>query len=226
MLRMLLASSTSQSTGAAGCPAILSPAMQALAQEGTERSYRKGAVIVSEGDAGDTLFVLLAGSVRTYGTDADGREVTYGTIPAPSYFGEMSLDGGTRSASVEALEPCVCAVVTAHRVREHLAQSPELALELITKIIARVRSATATVRNLALLDAYGRLAATLDQLANPADANGARSLPARTTHADLAQRIGTSREMVSKLLRDLEKGGYVSVDKRNLVLVKKLPAKW
>jgi CRP/FNR family transcriptional regulator, cyclic AMP receptor protein len=193
----------------------LSPAIQALADEGVQRSYRKGAIIVSEGDAGDTLFILLQGSVRTYGTDADGREVTYGTIPAPNYFGEMSLDGGARSASVEALEPCVCAVVTSHRVRDHLARCPDLAFELITKIIARARSATVTARNLALLDAYGRLAA-----------QGKRAIPERTTHADLAQRIGTSREMVSKLLRDLEKGGYVSVDKRSLVLVKKLPAKW
>ncbi len=200
--------------------------MLALANEGTQRSYRKGAIIVSEGDAGDTLFVLLEGSVRTYGTGADGREVTYGTIPAQNYFGEMSLDGGVRSASVEALEPCLCAVVTAHRAREHMAHSPELAFEIITKIIARVRSATTTVRNLALLDAYGRLAATLDELAEPFDANGTRLIPLRTTHADLAQRIGTSREMVSKLLRDLEKGGYISVDKRSMALVKKLPAKW
>jgi CRP/FNR family transcriptional regulator, cyclic AMP receptor protein len=226
---MLLAPSSSPSP-LSGSPAVggpmLSPAMQALVQEGTQRSYRKGAIIVSEGDAGDTLFILLSGSVRTYGTDADTREVTYGTIAAPNYFGEMSLDGGTRSASVEALEPCVCAVVTAHRVREHLARCPDLAFELITKIISRARSATVTARNLALLDAYGRLAATLDSLAEPPDANGHRAIPERTTHADLAQRIGTSREMVSKLLRDLEKGGYVSVDKRSMVLVKKLPAKW
>ena len=211
--------------GIAAC-VKLSPAMQALADEGVQRSYRKGAIIVSEGDAGDTLFILLQGSVRTYGTDTDSREVTYGTISAPNYFGEMSLDGGARSASVEALEPCVCAVVTSHRVRDHLARCPDLAFELITKIIARARSATTTARNLALLDAYGRLAATLEQLAEPANAQGQRAIPERTTHADLAQRIGTSREMVSKLLRDLEKGGYVSVDKRNLMLVKKLPAKW
>ncbi len=224
---MLLAPTTSPPIGSsAASVSALSPAMQALVHEGTQRSFRKGAIIVSEGDAGDTLFILLEGSVRTYGTDADTREVTYGTMTAPNYFGEMSLDGGTRSASVEALEPCVCAVVTAHRVREHLARCPDLAFELITKIISRARSATATARNLALLDAYGRLAATLDQLAHPADTHGARSLPDRTTHADLAQRIGTSREMVSKLLRDLEKGGYVSVDKRSMALLKKLPAKW
>jgi CRP/FNR family transcriptional regulator, cyclic AMP receptor protein len=204
----------------------LSEALRALANEGTLRSYRKGAIIVSEGDMGDTLYVLQQGSVRIFGADAQAREVTYSTIAAPDYFGEMSLDGGARSASVEALEACQCIVVTAHRVREHIARSPELAFELITKIISRARATTLTVRNLALLDAYGRLAATLNSLAEPADESGARLIPPRTTHANLAQRIGTSREMVSKILRDLEKGGYISVDKRSMALVKKLPAKW
>jgi CRP/FNR family transcriptional regulator, cyclic AMP receptor protein len=204
----------------------LSDAMRALAQQGTLRSYRKGAIIVSEGDLGDTLYILQSGHVRIFGADAQAREVTYATTAAPDYFGEMSLDGGTRSASVEALDACQCIVVTAQRVREHIAQSPELAFELITKIIGRARATTVTVRNLALLDAYGRLAATLNALAEPPDASGVRPIPARTTHADLAQRIGASREMVSKILRDLEKGGYISVDQRRLALVKKLPAKW
>lgn len=200
--------------------------MHALAEQGTARSYRKGAIIVSEGDTGDTLYILQTGQVRIFGADAQAREVTYATTSAPDYFGEMSLDGGARSASVEALEACQCIVVTAHRVREHIAHSPELAFELITKIIARARATTITVRNLALLDAYGRLAATLNALAEPADDSGARPIPARTTHANLAQRIGTSREMVSKILRDLEKGGYISVDKRRMALMKKLPVKW
>jgi CRP/FNR family transcriptional regulator, cyclic AMP receptor protein len=207
-------------------PRVLSPAIQALASAGTLRSYKKGAIIVSEGDSGDTLIVLLAGSVRVYGTDTQGREVTYATMSAPDYFGEMSLDGGARSASVEALSACECAVITRVRVHALLATTPDLALELITKITARARAATITIRNLALMDAYGRLATTLDELAHAPDALGARAVPPRTTHTDLAQRIGTSREMVSRLLRDLEKGGYISVDKRSMTLVKKLPAKW
>lgn len=207
-------------------PKILNPAIQTLADAGTLRSYKKGAIIVSEGDSGDTLMVLLSGSVRVYGTDTLGREVTYATISAPDYFGEMSLDGGARSASIEAVTTCECAVLTRVRVHALLATSPDLALELITKITARARAATITIRNLALMDAYGRLAATLDELAQAPDAQGARAIPPGTTHADLAQRIGTSREMVSRLLRDLEKGGYISVDKRSMVLVKKLPAKW
>lgn len=208
----------------------LSATIAALAQAGTQRSYKKGAIIVNEGDMGDTLLVLLSGSVRVYGTDGQGREVTYGTIDGPDYFGEMSLDGGPRSASVEATSACTCSVLTQKRVRDLLTTSTDLAYELICKITARARAATHTVRNMALLDAYGRLVQVLQEIAEPAIAEGEQKgqqkIPARTTHAQLAQRIGTSREMVSRLLRDLEKGGYMRSDKRVMWVVKRLPVRW
>lgn len=207
----------------------LSPTIQTLAHVGLHRVYKKAAIILSEGDAGDTVIVLLEGSVRVYGTDTQGREVTYGNIDAPDYFGEMSLDGGPRSASIEATTACTCAVVTRERVRNLLATSPDLANEFITKIIGRARAATNTVRSMALLDAYGRLREVLEELSAPADdqdAQAHRRVKPGTTHAGLAQRIGTSREMVSKLLRDLEAGGYLRSDGRTLYMCQKLPLKW
>ena len=208
----------------------LSPTIATLADAGTPRCYKKGAIILSEGDMGDTLLVLLTGSVRVYGTDGQGREVTYGTITAPDYFGEMSLDGGPRSASVEATSACTCSVLTQTRVKGLLATSPELAYELICKITTRARTATQTVRSMALLDAYGRLVQVLQEIAEPAalegELRGQRKIPARTTHAALAQRIGTSREMVSKLLRDLEKGNYMRSDGRVMWVLNKLPEQW
>ncbi|MFM7332308.1 MAG: Crp/Fnr family transcriptional regulator [Brachymonas sp.] len=176
--------------------------------------------------SGDTLFILLSGSVRVFGQDGNGKEVTYGHIDAPSYFGEMSLDGGPRSASIETLEPCQCAVVTRERVKKELATSPELAQELITKIIARARAATQTVRSMALQDAYGRLRETLEQLAGEPNEQGERPIKSGTTHASLALRIGTSREMVSKILRDLEDGHYTASRGRQLKIVRNLPMKW
>lgn len=205
---------------------VLTPAIEQLAKQGVRRAYKKGSVIVSEGDGGDTLFVLLEGSVRVFGADGTGREVTYGQIDAPSYFGEMSLDGGPRSASIEAITACTCAVVTRERVRSQLRSSPDLADELIHKIISRARLATESVRQMALLDAYGRLRQVMQELADEPDAQGLRALPAKTTHASLAQRIGTSREMVSKILRELEKGGYLIADGRRLSLARNLPLRW
>lgn len=207
----------------------LSPSITRLAESGVERSYKKKSILVSEGDNGDTLFILTKGCVRVYGQDPNGKEVTYGHIEAPSYFGEMSLDGGPRSASIEALEPCQCTIITRERVKAELQNHPELALELITKIISRARAATDTVRSMALKDAYGRLREVLEELAEPIDSKQPttpRKIKSGTTHASLAQRIGTSREMVSKILRDLEEGSYLNSEGRHLLIVNKLPEKW
>lgn len=207
-------------------PTALPASIAKLAEAGVQRSYKKKSIIISEGDSGDTLFILLEGSVRVYGQDGQGREVTYGQIDAPSYFGEMSLDGGPRSASIEATTACQCAVVTRERVKTELATNPELAFELITKITARARAATDTVRSMALKDAYGRLREVLERLAGEPNAQGVRTIQPGTTHTSLALQIGTSREMVSKILRDLEKGGYVLGEGRTLKLMSKLPVAW
>ncbi|HET9978396.1 MAG TPA: cyclic nucleotide-binding domain-containing protein, partial [Burkholderiaceae bacterium] len=85
---------------------VLSPALRALAARGAPRSYRKGTLIIEEGTQGDTLYLLLSGRVRAFSSDARGREVVYGVYGAGDYFGEMSLDGGPRSASVIADTAC------------------------------------------------------------------------------------------------------------------------
>ncbi len=210
-------------------PKELPPSIARLAEAGIARSYKKKSILISEGDNGDTLFILTKGCVRVYGQDLNGKEVTYGHIEAPSYFGEMSLDGGPRSASIEALEPCQCTIITRERVKAELQQHPELANELITKIISRARAATDTVRSMALKDAYGRLREVLEELAEPIDPKqptAPRKIKSGTTHASLSQRIGTSREMVSKILRDLEKGEYLIFQKRSIWLGKRLPVEW
>jgi CRP/FNR family transcriptional regulator, cyclic AMP receptor protein len=214
------------SKSASPSPVALPSAIAALIAHATQRSFRKRTIILSEGDSGDMLYLLLEGSVRVYGEDGSGKEVTYGQIDAPSYFGEMSLDGGPRSASIEALSPCTCALITRERVKAQLANQPDLAWELITKIIGRARSATQTVRSMALKDAYGRLREQLESLAGEPDEQNHRLLQSGITHAKLAQRIGTSREMVSKILRDLEKGGYLRIDGRAIILCKVLPKRW
>src|SRR5687767_9063514 len=205
--------------------AALSPSLRALALRGNLRTYRKSSVVINEGDAGETLFILLQGSVKVFSTDQSGREITYGTITAGDYFGEMSLDGGPRSASVMTLEPCICSIVTRNGVREHLAEEPEFALDLVSQVIRRARTATETARNMALLDVYGRVIATLESEAGPAKPD-APVLLTQITHQSIASRVGASREMVSRLLKDLEKGGYIELGVKRITLKKKLPARW
>src|SRR4051812_40331920 len=142
--------------------AMLEPSIGRLAARGILRSYRKNTIILNEGEVGDSLFVLLQGQVKVYATDENGREITYGTIQAGAYFGEMSLDGGPRSASVMTLEPSLCSMVSRAAVEQHLADEPAFAFALVTQVIRRARSATETARQMALLDVYGRVIHTLE----------------------------------------------------------------
>jgi CRP/FNR family cyclic AMP-dependent transcriptional regulator len=196
-----------------------------MAARGIVRSYRKNTIILNEGEPGDSLFVLLQGQVKVYATDENGREITYGTIQAGDYFGEMSLDGGPRSASVMTLDPCLCALVSRAAVQQHLADEPAFALQLVTQVIRRARSATETARQMALLDVYGRVIHTLEGQQGPATMQAPVQLT-QITHQQIASRVGASREMVSRLLKDLEKGGYVELGIKRITLKKKLPARW
>jgi CRP/FNR family transcriptional regulator, cyclic AMP receptor protein len=196
-----------------------------LAARGILRSYRKSTIILNEGEPGDSLFVLLEGEVKVYATDENGREITYGTIVAGDYFGEMSLDGGPRSASVMSLGPVLCCLVPRAAVRQHLADEPEFAIKLVTQVIRRARSATEIARQMALLDVYGRVIHTLESKQGPGGAQAPVQLT-QITHQQIASRVGASREMVSRLLKDLERGGYVELGIKRITLMKKLPARW
>jgi len=201
------------------------PPVRALAALGDVRHYRKGSILIHESDVGDTLFVVIQGRVKVFSTDTNDREITFGVIGAGDYFGEMALDGRPRSASVITLEPTVCARVTRTTLLSYIARQPEFALELLSKVIHRARMATNSARNLAFIDVYGRLTQCLHELAVP-QADGSAVIPERLTHQEIASRVGCSREMVSRILKDLESGGYTEVRDRRIALVKKLPARW
>ena len=189
--------------------------LRPLAARGELRRFRKGALLLEEGEHGDTLYVVLQGRVKAYsaappdrfGRDP-GREITYGIYGPGEYVGEMSLDGGPRSASVVALESTLCSLVTRRSLREHIAEHPDFAFELLARVIRRARHATRNARSLALLDVYGRLTMLLDEMA-VAQPDGTRWIEELLTHAETASRLGCSREMVSRLMKDLLLGGYV-----------------
>ena len=200
--------------------------IQALAAMGVPRRYRRGALLIQEGETGDTLYIVLQGRLRAFLGDDSGKELTLGTYGPLEYVGEMSLDGGPRSANVEATEASTCAVVSRATLLAYIADHPEFAFELMGRLIRRARLATESARSVALIDVYGRLVRLLNQLAGEADAHGERALRERMTHQELAQHLACSREMVSRLLKDLETGGYIAVRERRLHLLKALPARW
>jgi len=203
----------------------LTASLRALAERGVPKAFRKGQRLIDEGDTGDTLFIITKGRLRTFGSNDNGREITYGTYGPGEYIGEMSLDGGLRSANVEAVEATECIQVTRQTLLLHIAEHPEFALELITKVIRQARAATASTKRLALHDAYGRLALLLNSLAVP-QPDGTRLIAERLTHQEIANRLGCSREMVSRLMKDLEGGGYIGEASSRYQLIKPLPARW
>lgn len=205
--------------------AALSDTVRALAERGMVRSYRKGTVLIEEGDHGDTLYVVLSGRVRVYSSNEAGREVSYGTYGAGEYLGEMSLDGGARSASVITLEPTVCSVVARATLEAYIAEQPAFAFELLAKLIRRVRAATLSTKQLALNDVYGRLKALLESHVD-AGAPLPCTLNERLTHQDMSSRIGSSREMVSRLMKDLQRGEYIDHDGAWIRLLRPLPPRW
>lgn len=198
----------------------LPPDLQSLAAQGTQQCFKKGTLIFKDGEAGDAIYILLEGRVRAFGSAVSGKEITYGYVAAGEYFGEMTLDGGKRSACVEAMEPCVCAIVTNAQVESFMQSHPKFAAEMLRTVISRARHSTDNARNIALLDVYSRLKHTLEVMAPEI------AIAVNITHAELAAAVGASREMVSKLLKDLEVGGYIKVQSRQLSRLKILPERW
>lgn len=206
-------------------PGLMSESLLALAERGEIRRYRKGTLLIQEGDQGDTLFIILSGRLRAFSAGDNDREITYGAYGAGEYIGEMSLDGGPRSASVITLETSVCAVVGRRTLERYIAEHPGFAFELLSKVIRRARVATLNARQLALNDVYGRLKLLLGALAMP-QPDGTLRVAERLTHQEMSNRLGCSREMVSRLMKDLERGGYVAVQDARIVLCKPLPQRW
>ena len=205
--------------------APLSDSLRALARRGVVQRLKRGVQIITEGDRGDTLFIVLSGQLRSFSTGDTEREVTYGVYGPGEYVGEMGLDGGLRSANVQTEQPSVCVLITRTTLQRHLAEEPAFAFELLAKVIRLARSATLGLRQVALNDVYGGLKALLDGLALPTT-DGARLVDPAPSHLELSRQLGCSREMVSRVMKDLERGGYVEVGRRRVLLCRNLPAKW
>jgi len=196
-----------------------------IATAATVRSFPKHAVIVTESDATDTIYVMLAGKARVYVSDEKGREVVLNQLGPGEYFGEITMDGGPRSASVMALEECRCALIRRAELTAIIERNPGFALHVVKKLAHRVRELTDNVRSLALMDVYGRVARLLLELAETKDGQLVISEP--LTHKEIASRVGASREMISRIFSDLNDGGYLRKDEQGrLVIVRRPPPRW
>jgi len=198
--------------------------LQAIAEEGVVRSFPKASILINEGDVSESLYIVLSGRVKVFASNAAGREIVLSFVVPGEYVGEMSLDGSPRSASVMTVEPTTCAIITRASFRNFLFAHPEFAMHLIGKLIQRIRATTENVKSLALSDVYGRLVRLITTLA--VERNGVMMVPEKLTQQDIAERVGASRDMISRLLKDLVGGGYLAIQDRVITVLKKPPAGW
>ena len=190
------------------------------------RSFMPQTVLISEGDEGDSMFILHSGRVKIFASGDGGRELVLDELGRGQCFGELSLDGARRSVSVKTLQATTCTVVSGANLQEAFKQYPSLAPHLMMRLIRMVRRLTEQVKRMALQDVYGRVVGVLMELSDPVGQT--RVLRQRLTQQDIADRVGSSREMVHRVMRELAIGGYVGTDSttRLLIIRKRFPQAW
>ncbi len=195
-----------------------------LATLGTTRLYPPQTIFIHEGDSSDLLYLILEGSGRIYSSNAEGRVIVYGEFASGDLLGEPALDGGVRSASVMTIEKTTCSVIRVTDFKAKIVDHPMFAMHVIFNLIRLVRSTSESVKSLALDDVYGRVVRLLMKNAPPEESGWI--IRPKLTHQAIADHVGSSREMVGRILKDLQTGGYLTVDKSAIVIHRKPPAGW
>jgi CRP/FNR family cyclic AMP-dependent transcriptional regulator len=191
--------------------------LRTLATMVMRRHAPRGSAIMHAGDPTDSLYVVISGRLKVMMGEADGKEVILSIIGPGEIFGEMGLiDDGPRSASVIAIEPCELLSVTKRAFKKCLVENVEVALAVLRVVVRRLRAADRKIGSLAMLDVYGRVARLLLDMSE--NVNGQKVVTRRLTKQDIARMVGASREMVSRVMKDLEMSGYFEVRGSTIVL--------
>ncbi|MFO1352048.1 MAG: Crp/Fnr family transcriptional regulator [Gammaproteobacteria bacterium] len=195
-----------------------------LTSRAVTKAFPKNTVLMQEGDHADALYLILSGMVKVYASDAEGKEILLNTFGPGEYFGELAIiDDEPRSASVITVEPCKIAMIARHDFLECLRNHASIAISLLKVLAGKLRQQTDATKSLALMGVYERLVKTLHELAVPK--NGQLVIE-NVTHKILADRVYSSREMITVILKELKLGGYISGDRGTIIINKRLPAKW
>lgn len=190
-----------------------------------EADYKKNEMIITQGDKTRSLFIIISGRMKVFANDEEGSQTIFTFLTSGDYFGELSLlDDAPRSASVSAVEASITLSLSNHNFEMILADHPEIYPPLVTALTTRIRSMDETICTLTSRDTYGRLVQTLyNEAVEQADGT---LVTERLTHQDLAEMIGSSREMVSRIFKDLKDGEYIDVDKKRIIIARPLPSHW
>jgi CRP/FNR family cyclic AMP-dependent transcriptional regulator len=186
------------------------------------QDFPKGTLLMQEGEHGSSMYLLLAGRIKVFVSDQHGKEYVLAVLGPGEYVGELALlDDEPRTASVETEEPSRCLVLQKADVLDLLHRHPAIQFKLLITLVKRSRQLTESVKNLALKDVYTRVRLLLEDLAVERD--GQRLVEEPMTQQAIADRVGSSREMVARILKELVFGGYVRIENKRLILLSRLP---
>ena len=189
-----------------------------LSEAVTKRRYKRGEAMVEQGAHANALVLILAGRARVVMTDRQLREVILATLRPGDYLGEMSLiDSEPHSASVVAEIQTDALVLGRSEFERCLNDHAPMAQAVMRGLVLRLRQANEKIRSLALLNVYERVAKVLMGYAIP---SGDKKLVIRDkmSRQDIAKMVGASREMVSRVIKDLEGSGYIRIEEGRIVL--------
>ena len=189
----------------------------------TQKTVQKNALVINEGDSSSSMYLIKEGKVNVTVTNEEGKEFILSTLQQGDNFGELSLlDDNPRSANVIALEKCIFLVLKKADFYKLLQSNPGIAIRVIKYLCQRVRFISSIAQSLALMDVYGRLVKMLREFSSQGE-NGQFIVSIPLTHKDIASRLGCAREMVSKIINALKKGGYLSIENKIIIIHKTLP---
>ena len=199
--------------------------LRQLESSATKRKYKKNTLLITSGDDSHSAYVLITGSAHAFTEDKDGNEFILMTFQANDCFGELGiLDGLQRSANVVTTSDSECLVIPGSELIKSIESTSQAALAVIKTLVGKIRGMTEDINSLALMDVYGRTIRLINsETTKNEDGVGTMS---KMTHQEMANRVGSSREMVSKILKDLRKGGYIDIDNHRILVLRKLPEKW
>jgi CRP/FNR family cyclic AMP-dependent transcriptional regulator len=189
------------------------------------RQFPKKTQIVVEGDPSHSMYFILDGRVKVYLDDDSGKEIVVNIHEKGQFFGELGLiEGIPRTASVTTLDDTRLGILNEQEFHKLMMRYPQFAMKMMHNLVTRLREATETIRKLGLMDVYRRIVVTFLNMAE--EDNGRWIIKEKLTQQNIASRVGASREMVARILKDLRTGKYISMEGGYIVIHKSLPHSW
>lgn len=198
--------------------------IEMVASQTVLRQFPKNTVIVSQGDDTDSIYVIVKGKVDVFLHNDKGKEIIINTMGACESFGELAPLGGIpRQASIITTEDSIFGIISRQVFMDTLLVKPSVSMKIIDLLITRIQDLTEEVSSLALEDVYNRVVRVLYK---HADEVGDKLVTEKLTQQDIASRVGATREMVHRILKELKTGGYISIEGKHITIEKKLPSGW